>query len=386
MLREIFTTGFIDKNIERNKNFNPGKKGGMKINNNKSFKSYNYISNKRDIFNQNNKPIMDNKINMIMNRPDYLLMYQNNESTLPTTSINKPYIYSNEITKNIMTPNNIENSNFNNINEKKLNNKEIIANINNNNNINNINKIEQSSNEKEKDKGIIPEINNKSDEIQNNLNSKNKSKTEDNKSNEMNMQIISGDGIDKLKLLEEYISQIKENSTNINETKIQELQRQKNKLENNVNILSNNIRLNKKKYKDNISLKKNLELEKEKVVYDSNKANKDAFSLMKELPNNRVEIEIMKNQIAQAREETKGMNDYANEIEMQTMEIKDELKKINVKISNIIRDKDKISNEINSIKKKCTSLRSKIDKVERSSNDFLYNVEQLAKFTQQNKI
>ena len=45
MLREIFTTGFIDKNIERNKNFNPGKKGGMKINNNKSFKSYNNITN-----------------------------------------------------------------------------------------------------------------------------------------------------------------------------------------------------------------------------------------------------------------------------------------------------------------------------------------------------
>ena len=386
MLREIFTTGFIDKNIERNKNFNPGKKGGMKINNNKSFKSYNYILNKRDIFNQNNKPIMDNKINMIMNRPDYLLMNQNNYSTLPTTSINKPYIYSNEITKNIMTPNNIEHQNFN-INEKKINNEEIITKI------NNINKIEQNSNEKEKEKEkekgkeIIPEINNKNEENQNNINdSKNKSRTEDNKSLEMNMQFLSGDGIDKLKLLEEYISQIKENSTNINETKIQELQRQKNKLENNVNILSNNIRLNKKKYKDNISLKKNLELEKEKVVYDSNKANKDAFSLMKELPNNRVEIEIMKNQIAQAREETKGMNDYANEIEMQTMEIKDELKKINVKISNIIRERDKISNEINSIKKKCTSLRSKIDKVERSSNDFLYNVEQLAKFTQQNKI
>ena len=107
---------------------------------------------------------------------------------------------------------------------------------------------------------------------------------------------------------------------------------------------------------------------------------------MKELPNNRVEIEIMKNQIAQAREETKGMNDYANDIEMQTLEIKDELKKINVKISNIIREKDKISNEINFIKKKCSTLRSKIEKTERSSNDFLYNVEQLAKFTHKNNI
>ena len=41
----------------------------------------------------------------------------------------------------------------------------------------------------------------------------------------------------------------------------------------------------------------------------------------------------MKNQIAQIKEETKGINNYADDIERQTMEIKDELKKINVKIT-----------------------------------------------------
>ena len=217
-------------------------------------------------------------------------------------------------------------------------------------------------------------------------NNQSNSKTKNSKSFELNMSLLSSEGIDKIKLLEEYIAQIKENSTNINEVRIQQLQKQKDKLENKVNILSNNIRLNKKKYKDNIKNKKNLELEKEKVVYDTNKANKDAFSLMKELPNNRVEIEIMKNQIAQAREETKYINNYSIEIDRQTMEIQDEIKKINVKISNVIKEKDKIQNEINYIQKKCVSLRSKIDKAEKSANEFLYNVGQLARLTQNNKI
>jgi chromosome segregation ATPase len=395
MLREILTTGYIDKNIQK-KMISPGR--GSEIKSRKDHDLINYTSQKMDIYN-NIKPIMENKIDIIKNRPDYLIN-TNNESTFPTTTKNKTYIYNNDIVGNDMSPNNMNNINLN------LN--EIYSNINKEQNSNNANKNEDNSNininniknltnnikevklinENNKNEITIPDTskNINSNDTNNANNNQSNSKTKNSKSFELNMSLLSSEGIDKIKLLEEYIAQIKENSTNINEVRIQQLQKQKDKLENKVNILSNNIRLNKKKYKDNIKNKKNLELEKEKVVYDSNKANKDAFSLMKELPNNRVEIEIMKNQIAQAREETKGMNDYANEIEMQTMEIKDELKKINVKISNIIRDKDKISNEINSIKKKCTSLRSKIDKVERSSNEFLYNVEQLAKFTQQNKI
>ena len=216
--------------------------------------------------------------------------------------------------------------------------------------------------------------------------SKNKLKPDNSKSYEINMSLLSEEGIDKLKLLEEYIAQIKENSKNINEANIQQLKNKKIELENSVNIFSNYIRLNRKKYKDNEKLKKNLELDKEKVNYNSNKANKDTFSLLKELPNNRVEIEIMKNQIAQAREETKGIINYTNDIKRQTMEIQDEQKKINVKISNVIKEKDKITNGIYSLHKKCNILRSKIDKVEKSANEFLYSVGQLAKLTKQNKI
>ena len=409
MLREILTTGFVDKNIkvDRKKLLSSGKASYKNMNKNPSVKSFNYDSNKKEILNNNNKPIMQNKIDIIMNRPDYLLA-QNNESTMPTNSINKQYIYSNEITKNIMTPSNIE----------LLNNKEIktdkktsFRSSNKSNNINksnkivnfkqinpnlkedNINEIEINNiiNEKFEDKkNIIEEINSnniQNVEEQNNINdSKSKLKKENNKSFELNMSLLSAEGIDRFKLLEEYISQIKENSTNINEVKIEQLQKQKKKLENNVNILTNNIRLNKKKYKDNKKEKKNLEMENERIQYDSSKANKDAYDLLKELPNNRVEIEIMKNHIAQAKEETKGIINYTNDIERQTMDIQNELKKINVKITNTIKERDKISNEINAIQKKCNTLRNKIEAIEKSSDEFLYEVGLLAKFTQQNKI
>ena len=416
MLREILTTGYIDKNIQvdRKKLLSPGKISIKNMTKNPSFKSIN-SSNKKQISKKNdNIPIMQKKIDIIMNRPDYLLG-QNNESTMPTNSINKQYIYSNEITKNIMTPSNMENLNDKEVNScgknsfRNLNNINNINNVNKNininqikpnikedniNQINNINEINNIMNEKieNKNKKIENNINNinniQKDGIQNNISDskKNLNQENNNKSFELNLSSLSAEGIDRLRLLEEYISQIKENSTNINEVKIEQLQKQKSELENSVNILTNNIRLKKKKYKDNEKQKKNLEMEKERVQYDSSKANKDAYDLLKELPNNRVEIEIMKNHIAQAKEETKGIINYTNDIERQTMEIQDELKKINVRISNTIKERDKISNEISAIQKKCNTLRNKIAAIEKSSDEFLYEVGQLAKLTQQNKI
>ena len=58
-------------------------------------------------------------------------------------------------------------------------------------------------------------------------NSQSKLKPDNSKSFELNMSLLSAEGIDKIKLLEEYIAQIKNNSTNINEIKIQQLQKQK---------------------------------------------------------------------------------------------------------------------------------------------------------------
>ena len=222
-------------------------------------------------------------------------------------------------------------------------------------------------------------------EKNNNINN-NKSKQESDRNIEVNMTMLTPEGIDKVKLLEEYLSQIKENANEFNENKIQELQSQKELLEYNVKYLSNNILLTKKKYDDNIKTEKNLLAEKEKVDFDQKKANKDAFNLQKELPNNRVQIELMKNRITQEKEETKNINNYLIEIERQTKEIQDEIKKINVKISYAVKEKDKIQNEINAIKKKNNILRNKIYKVENSANEFLFNVAQLAKSTENIKI
>ena len=364
MLREILTNGLIDKNINisKKKTESPKKPPQIKTKAKKpqSFKQLNLYQIQKDI-NLNSKPIFDEKIEMIKKRPDFL-MNQNIESTNPTLNNNKQILKS---------PNFLNQNEYSDIGELDSNNNIEDININNlyNNNINN-KKIESAKE--------------KNDNNMNNINNKIKQETDGNI--EFNMTMLSPEGIDKIKLLEEYLSQIKENSNEINENKIQELQSQKEQLEYNVKYLSNNIILTKKKYNDNIKFEKNLLAEKEKVGYDQKKAYKDSFNLQKELPNNRVEIELMKNRITQAKEETKNINNYLIEIERQTKEIQDEIKKINVKISYAVKEKDKIQNEINAIKKKNNILRNKIYKAENSANEFLFNVGQLAKTTQNIKI
>ena len=376
MLREILTTGFIDKNVKvyRDKYCTPGKSIKDK---NRSMKLFNINSSSPDsnIANTILKPIMENKINIIMNRPDFF----NNESTFQTTT-NNPLFKSNEKTRSIISPAKIEmlSKNLNGNTTKKESKIKMVKNDINNNKYNgkyykkDINDIDNIINEK-KGKNIS-DTDNKNNKIGN---SKSNSRLL-----EIDMSMLTSEGMGKIKMLEDYISKIKENSTNINELKIQKLQNDKNNLENNVNILNNNIILNKKSIKNNLKNKQILEQEKEKAKIDSFKANKEAFLLMKELPINRGEIELMKNQIAQAKEETKYINNYSIEVDGQTMEIQDEIKKYNVKISNIIKERDKITHEINSIKKKCNALKNKIEKVEKSSNDFIYNVGELAKIAQ----
>ena len=384
MLREILTNGYVDKNINLSQKNSSIKKQESKMKKQTSFKPLNFYQTQKEI-NFNNRPIFQDKIEIIKRRPDYLLN-QNNESTDPTTNNNKQIFSSNEITKNIKSL-----KNNNNINLKEIYNNNEYSNVgelDSNNNIDNSNNIineniSKKNQNKNSNNNTLYKSNKKFFSENNNINNnKDELNSEKDKNIELNMAMLTPEGIDKIKLLGEYITQIKENSNEINEKKIQELQNQKDQLEYNVKYLSNIILLSKKKYNDNIKSEKNLLEEKEKTGFEQKKANKDAFNLLKELPNNRVEIEIMKNKITQAKEETKNINNYLIEIERQKKEIQDEIKKINVKISCAVKEKDKVQNEINAIKKKNSFLRNKIYKAENSANEFLFNVAQLAKSTQ----
>ena len=391
MLREILTNGYIDKNINLSQKSTSPKKSDSKIKKPNSVKQLNFYQTQKNM-NFKDKPIFEEKIEIIKQRPDYLLN-QNNESTNPTMNNNKQFIYSNEKTKNIKSSQNINS----NINMKELYNN----NINdysdmgelesNNNNIENLDDIMINNSKNNKNIKSNPKKSNTNNNYftfkgQNEINTENKtSKNESEKNLEFNMTMLTPEGMDKIKLLEDYLTQIKENANEINENKIQELQSQKEQLEYNVKFLSNSIILSKKKFNDNIQIEKNLLLEKEKAGYDTKKANKEAFNLQKEIPINKVEIELMKNKITQAKEETKNINNYLIEIERQTKEIQDEIKKINVKISSAVKEKDKVSNEINTIKKKNNILKTKIYKAEKSANEFLFYVGQLAKSTEKIK-
>jgi len=389
MLREILTNGYIDKNIYLSQKSSSPKKSNSTIKKPNSIKQLNLYQTQKNL-DFNSKPIFEEKIEIIKKRPDYILN-QNNESTNPTMNNNKQSLYSNEKTKYIKSTQNINNSNIN-IKEIYNNNEysEIgeLESTNNNNNIEHLKDIIINNSKNNKNTKSNTKKNNSytfKEKNENNTGNKT-SKNESEQNLEFNMTMLTPEGVDKIKLLEDYIAQIKENANEITENRIQELQSQKEQLEYNVKFLSNNILLSKKKFNDNIKIEKNLLLEKEKAGYDSKKATKDAFNLQKELPSNRVEIEIMKNQITQAKEETKNINNYLIEIERQTKEIQDEIKKINVKISAAIKDKDKIVNEITAMKKKNSILRNKIYKAENSANEFLFYVGQLAKSTEKIKI
>ena len=389
MLREILTNGYIDKNIYLSQKSSSPKKSNSTIKKPNSIKQLNLYQTQKNL-DFNSKPIFEEKIEIIKKRPDYILN-QNNESTNPTMNNNKQSLYSNEKTKYIRSTQNINNSNIN-IKEICNNNEysEIgeLESTNNNNNIEHLKDIIINNSKNNKNTKSNTKKNNSytfKEKNENNTGNKT-SKNESEQNLEFNMTMLTPEGVDKIKLLEDYIAQIKENANEITENRIQELQSQKEQLEYNVKFLSNNILLSKKKFNDNIKIEKNLLLEKEKAGYDSKKATKDAFNLQKELPSNRVEIEIMKNQITQAKEETKNINNYLIEIERQTKEIQDEIKKINVKISAAIKDKDKIVNEITAMKKKNSILRNKIYKAENSANEFLFYVGQLAKSTEKIKI
>ena len=389
MLREILTNGYIDKNIYLSQKSSSPKKSNSTIKKPNSIKQLNLYQTQKNL-DFNSKPIFEEKIEIIKKRPDYILN-QNNESTNPTMNNNKQSLYSNEKTKYIKSTQNINNSNINIkeiCNNNEYSEKGELESTNNNNNIEHLKDIIINNSKNNKNTKSNTKKNNSytfKEKNENNTGNKT-SKNESEQNLEFNMTMLTPEGVDKIKLLEDYIAQIKENANEITENRIQELQSQKEQLEYNVKFLSNNILLSKKKFNDNIKIEKNLLLEKEKAGYDSKKATKDAFNLQKELPSNRVEIEIMKNQITQAKEETKNINNYLIEIERQTKEIQDEIKKINVKISAAIKDKDKIVNEITAMKKKNSILRNKIYKAENSANEFLFYVGQLAKSTEKIKI
>ena len=391
MLREILTNGYIDKNIYLSQKSSSPKKSNSTIKKPNSIKQLNLYQTQKNL-DFNSKPIFEEKIEIIKKRPDYILN-QNNESTNPTMNNNKQFVYSNEKTKNIKSSQKI-NSNIkikelynNNINDYS----DMGELESNNNNIENLDDIMINNSKNNKNIKSNPKKSNTNNNYftfkgQNEINTENKtSKNESEKNLEFNMTMLTPEGMDKIKLLEDYLTQIKENANEINENKIQELQSQKEQLEYNVKFLSNSIILSKKKFNDNIQIEKNLLLEKEKAGYDTKKANKEAFNLQKEIPINKVEIELMKNKITQAKEETKNINNYLIEIERQTKEIQDEIKKINVKISSAVKEKDKVSNEINTIKKKNDILKTKIYKAEKSANEFLFYVGQLAKSTEKIK-
>ena len=150
MLREILTNGYVDKNIYLSQKSLSPKKSDSKLLKPGSFKQLNFYQTQKNL-NFNSKPIFDEKIEMIKQRPDYILN-QNNESTNPTMNNNKQFLYSNEKTKNIKASQNINNLNMKDIYNNNNEYSDIGELDSNNNNIENLNEIIINNNNNPKPK------------------------------------------------------------------------------------------------------------------------------------------------------------------------------------------------------------------------------------------
>jgi len=357
MLRKIINEGNDNKNYKRNKykqltiNYNSLKPSKNIVKINQKSKMNNISSNKIKTQRSSSVGSHQNSLkNTINNIP-----FNQNISTSMTS-------FQNIINYNTNSPilKNKAFSSENNINEN-----EIIYNSNNNNN----------------NKDLIKEENNNCinllDKQINRVNScinllKNVKKDSYPCSNIKNLS--ASNSVDKIQLLEECISLIKQKSKNISQKEIQKKLKKKYELENKINLLNSNLSTINKNNKINLLINKKLNQQRECVIEKGKRANNENNIFNKELKELEKEIIDLKQKKLKTNNQTNLIKNEKINMENDIVFYQNEIKKLNLLNNNIIKEKEFLHNEILKSKNSIKMITQKINQIEKESNNFMNNI------------
>lgn len=184
--------------------------------------------------------------------------------------------------------------------------------------------------------------------------------------------------LEKVKLMESLINTIKQNAFEKRKKELENKLRIKNELENNVEILSNYIKMNRTQKRNFGSLSKSITKENERLTASSQRAMEEQYFIQRELPSLRSEINQMQSQIGKLNNETKNLKNEKLAIERDIMYLQDEIKRMNKMNSSFFSEKENIRSSIKLLKKHSGITREKINIQNNKSDEFFNSLTYLA--------
>ena len=216
-----------------------------------------------------------------------------------------------------------------------------------------------------------------------NLNSNSFSKNNENSSKYITDYINENDYqkkyMDKVHKMENLIGIIKNNAYEKQKRELEERVRYKNELENNVEILSSYIKMNRVQKKNFSNLMKTIDKEKERISEKSYKVQEEQHFFNRELPYLRGITNKMQNEITKTNEETKNIKNQMLEIDRDIMALNDGIKQYNKMNSNLLSDNEKLKSSVSLLKKHIKLTNEKVNLLDKNSEEFFTRLTFLAK-------
>ena len=216
-----------------------------------------------------------------------------------------------------------------------------------------------------------------------NLNSNSFSKNNENSSKYITDYINENDYqkkyMDKVHKMENLIGIIKNNAYEKQKRELEERVRYKNELENNVEILSSYLKMNRVQKKNFNNLMKTIDKEKERISEKSYKVQEEQHFFNRELPYLRGITNKMQNEITKTNEETKNIKNQMLEIDRDIMALNDGIKQYNKMNSNLLSDNEKLKSSVSLLKKHIKLTNEKVNLLDKNSEEFFTRLTFLAK-------
>ena len=216
-----------------------------------------------------------------------------------------------------------------------------------------------------------------------NLNSNSFSKNNENSSKYITDYINENDYqkkyMDKVHKMENLIGIIKNNAYEKQKRELEERVRYKNELENNVEILSSYLKMNRVQKKNFNNLMKTIDKEKERISEKSYKVQEEQHFFNRELPYLRGITNKMQNEITKTNEETKNIKNQMLEIDRDIMALNDGIKQFNKMNSNLLSDNEKLKSSVSLLKKHIKLTNEKVNLLDKNSEEFFTRLTFLAK-------